>query len=246
MKILLVEDDLQAIEHIERLISNHFSNYLIVGRARNVKEASKICNSARPDLLIMEIQLKQESSFELFEYIDASQLNVIFTSHLPEFAFKAIKFDAVDYLLKPYGLEDLKKAIKRVEERLKLMQILQNNKDLLKLDRHAIGSNKIMIYGNEKMNPISIDQIIKIKSQGAYSDIYLIGNKKITSSKHLGMYERLLEDKHFVRIHDNCLVNAEQVVSYKPGINAKVILKDETSESVSKRKKRDFLDYFRA
>ena len=246
MKILLVEDDLQAIEHIERLISNHFSNYLIVGRARNVKEASKICNSARPDLLIMEIQLKQESSFELFEYIDASQLNVIFTSHLPEFAFKAIKFDAVDYLLKPYGLEDLKKAIKRVEERLKLMQILQNNKDLLKLDRHAIGSNKIMIYGNEKMNPISIDQIVKIKSQGAYSDIYLIGNKKMTSSKHLGMYERLLEDKHFVRIHDNCLVNAEQVVSYKPGINAKVILKDETSESVSKRKKRDFLDYFRA
>lgn len=246
MKILLVEDDLQAIEHIERLISNHFSNYLIVGRARNIKEASKICNSARPDLLIMEIQLKNESSFELFEYIDASQLNVIFTSHLPEFAFKAIKFDAVDYLLKPYGLEDLKKAIKRVEERLKLMQILQNNKDLLKLDRHAVGSNKIMVYGNEKMNPICIDQIVKIKSQGAYSDIYLIGNKKITSSKHLGMYERLLEDKHFVRIHDNCLVNANQVVSYKPGINAKVILKDETSESVSKRKKRDFLDYFRA
>jgi two-component system LytT family response regulator len=246
MKILLVEDDLQAIEHIERLISDHFSNYLIVGRARNIKEASKICNSARPDLLIMEIQLKHEFSFELFEYIDASQLNVIFTSHLPEFAFKAIKFDAVDYLLKPYGLEDLKKAIKRVEERLKVMQILQNNKDLLKLDRHAIGGNKIMVYGNEKMNPICIDQIVKIKSQGAYSDIYLIGNKKITSSKHLGMYERLLEDKHFVRIHDNCLVNANQVVSYKPGINAKVILKDETSESVSKRKKRDFLDYFRA
>jgi two-component system LytT family response regulator len=246
MKILLVEDDLQAIEHIERLISKHFSNYLIVGRARNIKEASKICNSARPDLLIMEIQLKNESSFELFEYIDASQLNVIFTSHLPEFAFKAIKFDAVDYLLKPYGLEDLKKAIKRVEERLKLMQILQNNKDLLKLDRHAVGGNKIMVYGNEKMNPICIDQIVKIKSQGAYSDIYLIGNKKITSSKHLGMYERLLEDKHFVRIHDSCIVNANQVVSYKPGINAKVILKDETSESVSKRKKRDFLDYFRA
>ena len=54
MKILLVEDDLQAIEHIEKLISDHFSNYLIVGRARNIKEASKICNSARPDLLIME------------------------------------------------------------------------------------------------------------------------------------------------------------------------------------------------
>jgi two-component system LytT family response regulator len=246
MKILLVEDDLQAIEHIEKLISNHFSNYLIVGRARNIKEASKICNSARPDLLIMEIQLKNESSFELFEYIDASQLNVIFTSHLPEFAFKAIKFDAVDYLLKPYGLEDLKKAIKRVEERVKIMQILQNNKDLLKLDRQTHGGNKILVYGNEKMNPICIDQIIKIKSQGAYSDIYLMGNKKITSSKHLGMYERLLEDKHFVRIHDNCLVNANQVVSYKPGINAKVILKDETSESVSKRKKRDFLDYFRA
>jgi two-component system LytT family response regulator len=246
MKILLVEDDLQAIEHIEKLISNHFSNYLIVGRARNIKEASKICNSARPDLLIMEIQLKNESSFELFEYIDATQLNVIFTSHLPEFAFKAIKFDAVDYLLKPYGLEDLKKAIKRVEERVKIMQILQNNKDLLKLDRQTHGGNKILVYGNEKMNPICIDQIIKIKSQGAYSDIYLMGNKKITSSKHLGMYERLLEDKHFVRIHDNCLVNANQVVSYKPGINAKVILKDETSESVSKRKKRDFLDYFRA
>ena len=246
MKILLVEDDLQAIEHIEKLISNHFSNYLIVGRARNIKEASKICNSARPDLLIMEIQLKNESSFELFEYIDATQLNVIFTSHLPEFAFKAIKFDAVDYLLKPYGLEDLKKAIKRVEERVKIMQILQNNKDLLKLDRQTHGGNKILVYGNEKMNPICIDQIIKIKSQGAYSDIYLMGNKKITSSKHLGMYERLLEDKHFVRIHDNCLVNANQVVSFKPGINAKVILKDETSESVSKRKKRDFLDYFRA
>jgi two-component system LytT family response regulator len=246
MKILLIEDDLFAIEYLEKLINTHFPNYLIVGKARSIKEASKICNAERPDLLIMEIQLKQESSFDLFEYIDSSQLNVVFTSRLPEFAFKAIKFDAVDYLLKPYGLEDLKQAIKRVEVRLKLSQIMQNNKDLLKLDRHAIGGNKIMVYGNEKMNPINIEHIVKIKSQGAYSDIYLVGNKKITSSKHLGLYERLLEDKHFVRIHDNCLVNAEQVVSYKPGINAKVILKDETSESVSKRKKRDFLTYFRA
>ena len=83
MKILLIEDDLLAIEYLEKLINTHFPNYLIVGKARSIKEASKICNAERPDLLIMEIQLKQESSFDLFEYIDSSQLNVVFTSRLP-------------------------------------------------------------------------------------------------------------------------------------------------------------------
>lgn len=245
MKVLLLEDDLQALAKLESLLSSHFSTYLIVGKAKNIKEASKICNSERPDLLIMETNLKKQSSFELFEYIDPSQLQLIFISQRPDFALQAIKYNVVDYLLKPYGEVEFKNAIKKVEERLKIKQFIENNKDLLKINRLSSNGNKIMVYGNDKMNPINIDQIVKIKSQGAYSDIYLIGNKKITSSKHLGLYERVLEDRQFVRIHDNCLINANQVVSYKPGNNAKVILKDETSESVSKRKKRDFLTFFR-
>lgn len=245
MKILLLEDDLKALAYIETLLTENFPTYFIVGKATTIKEASKICNSERPDLIILDTHLKYQNTFELFEYIDVKQLNIVFTSKVSDFGYKAIQYDAVDYLLKPFGINDLKRALERVEDRLKSQQIQQNNKDLKKLDRQAIGGNKIMVYGNDKMNPICIDEIVKIKSQGAYSDIYLITKKKITSSKHLGMYERLLEDKNFVRIHDSCLINADQVVAYKPGIHAKVLLKDESSESVSKRKKRDFLTFFR-
>jgi two-component system LytT family response regulator len=245
MKILIVEDDPSFISQIETLLHTDFPEYTIVGKAVTIKEASKICNSERPDLLIIETQLKNELGIELFDYIDSTQLNIIFTSHIAEFAVRAIKLDAIDYLLKPYSPEELSKALKKTEKQLKIDTILQNNKDLLKIDKKALVGDKIMVYSNDRMNPINIDQIVKIKSAGAYSDIYLLGNKKITSSKHLGLYERLLEDKHFVRIHDNCIINAEQLVAYKPGINAKVILKDESSESVSKRKKRDFLTYFR-
>ena len=244
MKILIVEDDALAADFIENLIGNHFPELEIVGKAATVKEASRIYNFTKPDLLIMDIDLGDHDSFELFDYIDPSILTVIFTSSHYEFALRAIKIDAVDFLIKPIKIEEFKLAIKKVLERIKLRYV----KEALELSNGSVQKtldmNRILIYEDDKLHPVMVRDIIKVKSSGSYSHIHLVGNKVVTSSKNIGLYEALLQNYRFIRIHASCLVNSTHVVSYKAGVTAYLELTDRSLELVSKRRKREFLVFY--
>lgn len=244
MKILIVEDDALAAEYIEKLVHNHFSELEIVGKAATVKEASKIYNFTKPDLLIMDINLGDHDSFELFEYIDPSLLTVVFTSSHYEFALRAIKIEAVDYLIKPIKINEFKLAIAKVLDRIKMRQVQQLMEQNKGSVQPAIETNKILLYEDDKMHPVTVGDIVKVKSCGAYSDIHLIGDRVITSTKNIGMYETLLKGFRFLRIHDSCLINSAHVLSYKPGVSAFIALTDNTMEAVSKRRKREFLLFY--
>lgn len=245
MKILIVEDDELAADFIEALIIDHFNDFEIVGKVKSVKEASKTFNLKKPDVLIMDINLGDHTSFDLFEYIDYSQLTVIFTSSYQEYALKAIKVDAVDYLLKPININDFKQALEKVRQRFRRSEHVQNSlhADNIKSITNHTGS-KVLIYENDKVNPVELDQIIKIKSDGSYSEIFLSDNRRFTSAKNLGMYEKLLQDKYFLRIHDSCLVNSKHVQNYMPGQKAYIILSDGSMENMSRSKKREFLNFY--
>lgn len=236
MRIIILEDEIPTAEFLEKMIVENIEDCEIVGKAKSVKEASKLYSTLKPDLLIMDVNLGDHLSFDLFEYIDSSQLNVIFTTAYWEFAVQAFKVNAVDYLIKPVNLEELRASISKARERFKVKELYANT---TLWGREM--ATAILVWENNKLMPVKVDEIIKIKSDGTYSKLHLVDDRKMHSSKNLGIYEAILKERGFVRIHHTCIMNPLHLVSYKPGIRAFVTLSDQKIENVSKNKKKELL-----
>lgn len=241
MKILILEDDPLAADFLEKLIHDNYIDYEVVGKAASVQEACRIYNSKLPDLVIMDVNLGDHISFELFDYIDASNLTVIFATSFQEFALKAIKVEAVDYLLKPINIDSFKIAIRKVEERIRMkMHLIREAEGELE-----VSGKKVLIYEDFKLIPVELRSIIKVTSDGSYSDVYLKGGKVIRSTKNIGLYAKVFENSGFFRIHDSCLVNTDHIDKYTPGTNAYITMSDKSKEPVARRRKRDFLSLYK-
>jgi two-component system LytT family response regulator len=238
MKILIIEDEKIAAEYLEKMITDNLVDCQVVGIAASVKEASKLFYRFKPDLLIMDISLGDHLGFEFFEYVDASQLNVIFVTGYQEYALKAIKANAIDYLVKPINIADMVSAVSKAQERFRVRD-MYIQESFLNKDEEIQGM--MMIWENDKLMPLRISDIIKIKADGSYSKIYIINNKRIQTSKNLGIYESILQKRGFIRIHHQCLINPRHLTSYRPGIRAYVTLSDNVNEFVSKSKKKDLM-----
>jgi two-component system LytT family response regulator len=238
MKVIIVEDDPLAIEIIETLIKKNFNSVEIMGIALSVDQALKLINKNKPDILLMDIDLGDHDSFKLFEYLDPENLNIVFTTSYKEFAIKAIQNNALGYILKPFEEDEfnrvLEKAIKRVEM-----------KNALKGKEISVVSNvrKIMLLEKNKLWPITVDDIIKVRANGAYAEVYLNGGKIITSSRNLGAFEKILSNG-FIRIHSSCLINPKHIYTYEGGMVGIVTMSDKSEEIVSRQRRKEFMRHF--
>jgi two-component system, LytTR family, response regulator len=242
MRILIVEEDTSHAEFLKKMLNEQEDDCEVVGIARTVKEASRMCNTHRPDVLMSEVRFGGQANFELFEYIDASKLQIIFTTNHEEHAFKAFRLNAIDYLLKPIDKDDLQSAITKAKERYHYQELSEQDAwSIPEKEKPSL----MLVWVENRLIPIKISEIIKLKSDGTYSKIYLTNDRKLHTSKHLGGYELILREFGFIRIHHSCLMNPMHLVSYKPGVRAFVTLTDERIEYVSKNKKKDLLKVIR-
>ena len=237
MKILIVEDENLAADFLEKLILDNIDGCEIVGKVENIKDASRLYNSSKPDLLLMDVNLGDHLSFDLFDYINPEDLDVIFTTSYQEYAVKAFKVNAIDYVLKPINIDDLKTAIIKARDRINFRKNGQSS--LNTRDKEISGT--LMVWESGKLIPIKISDIIKIKADGPYSKIVMTNKKSVHTSKNIGVYDEILKESAFLRIHNSCLINPTHLVSYKPGMKASVFLTDDSLEHVSKAKKKDLL-----
>jgi two-component system LytT family response regulator len=242
MQIIIIDDETHSAEFLEKMIAENIGDCSVVGKARTVKEASKLYNSLKPDLLIMDINLGDHLSFDLFDYIDPAQLNVIFTTSYWEFAVQAFKVNAVDYLIKPINVEELKASIVKARERSRIKELDAGS---LIVNRERETAGILLVWENNRLIPVKMEEIIKIKSDGTYSKMHMINDRKVHTCKNLGVYEALLKENGFIRIHNSCIMNPRHLVDYRPGIRAFVTLSDQKVESVSKNRKKELLRIMR-
>lgn len=246
MNILIIEDDPVAAKYIEDILQKNFNQHVVCGIAPTVKEAYALYKVFYPEILVMDIHLGDHTSFDMFNYIDPFSVAVIFTSSYDEYAIKAIKVEAVDYLLKPLIVNDFCRSVENAAERI----ILRAGIGIAagKMKQSAINTKifdeKVLVFEAGKLYPISLAEVVKIKSEGSYSKFYLSDGRTCTATKGIGMFEKLLKDRPFVRIHDSCIINWHASFVYTPGANAYVTLSDNSVEPVSKRKKKDFLSIY--
>lgn len=242
MKLLMIDSDQQRLQMLCEDLLRRYTFFAECDKAHSTTEIKRAFEQCVPDIVVMCVSKDAADSFDIFKYVSLKDSILIVVSDNPWDAVEAIKLKAIDFLLRPFETEDLAYAIEKASALVKMRQ----HGTLPDIEMKPISGDIIVVWDKDRIRPVEIAQIVKIKSSGSYSDIFLTDNKHYVSAKNLGFFEEVLKQRSFIRIHHSCMVNLEHIKYYNPGARAYVTLSDSKIEYVSKRKKKDLLKYFNA
>ena len=242
---LIVDDEKRHHETLGKMLSNFCPEIEVIGNASNVQEAIDLIQKKQPDLLFLDIEMPGGNGFTLFDNFEEPPFEVIFTTAHDLYAINAIKYAALDYLMKPVNIKELQEAVARAAKVLskkdnsvgrEKINVLKSN---LKLEDKRF--TKIALPSSDGIDFIEAESIIRAEAERSYSNFYLENGKKILVSKPLKEYEALLEQCNFFRVHKSHMINLAHLEKYVKGKGGYVIMKDGSHVDVSVRKKDDLL-----
>jgi two-component system, LytTR family, response regulator len=244
IKAIIVDDELNCRESLYNILEKYFKNIVVIDKIGSPGEAYDSIMKHKPDLVFLDIEMPKENAFDLLEkFNDDIQFDIIFTTAYNHYAVKAIKFSALDYLLKPIDIDDLREAIARLEKKKNNRQLMNNQMNILFSNlKQENKRKKIVVPDGEGLLFIYLDEIIRCESDGNYTFFILNNKKKIIVSKTLGDYEELFTEESFFRIHRSHLINLQHIKKYIRGEGGYVIMSDDSQVEVSRRKKIEFLE----
>ena len=241
-KTIIVDDEKGCRDSLSDLLTD-FPQINIVDKVSSVKTAQESITNLQPQLVFLDIEMPDGTGFELLEKIPTLNFDVIFTTAYDQYAIKAIKYSALDYLLKPIDPNELQEAIHRFTSKKNTQELMNSKfKTLLNNINGETTHQKIAIPDGEGLNFVKINDIIRFQSDGSYTYMFTTQNTKPTLiSKPIGDYEEMLANEPFVRIHRSNLINLQHVVKYLKGEGGFAIMSDQSKVEVSRRKKLEFI-----
>ncbi|MFL5764619.1 MAG: LytR/AlgR family response regulator transcription factor [Bacteroidia bacterium] len=244
IRAIIVDDELGARESLSKMLEKNCKQVEVVAKVDSMLAAFEAITNKAPDLVFLDIEMPNGNAFDLLEKFKEINFNIIFTTAYDHYAIKAIKFSAVDYILKPIDPEELVLAVKRFEERngQKNNTLDKQFKALLSNVRTENKLKKVGIPDGDGLIFINLSDIIRCDSDGNYTFFILTNGKKIIASRTLGEYEQMFADDNFFRIHRSHLINLEHVKKYIKGEGGYVVMTDNSQVEVSRRNKTDFLE----
>ncbi len=243
LRAVIVEDELRSRETLSGLLKLYCKNLEVVGMAENVHEGKKVIQQKNPDVVFLDIQMPDGSGFKLLEQIEKIEFDVIFTTAYDQFAIKAIRYSALDYLLKPIFPDDLVNAVNKAEKNKRSQKSNSNIKVLLEnINRPAAEPPKIILSTSEKINIVKVDEIVRCESDNYYTMFYFTNEKKLLISKTLKEQEELLSEYNFIRPHKSHLVNVKYIKSYLKTDGGVILMEDGSKVPVSRRKKEHIME----
>ena len=247
IKVVIIDDEQDAINSIELIINEYCSNAEVIGTASSAVEGRTVILAQKPDLVFLDIEMPRGNGFDLLEMLPERNFEIIFITAYNNFAIKAFKYSAIDYILKPIDIDEFIEAVDRAEKRIALYKETQidRNKDKYNLLLENIQTNKptkIMVPTSEGQTYIEITNINRIEAEGSYSTIFLRSDKKILVSKNLKEFENMLSDNDFFRPHNSHLINLEYVKKYVLKDGGYIEMTDKTIVPISRRRKESFIE----
>ncbi len=243
IKAVIVDDEAAARDTLSALLREFFPEVSIVGTAEDGEEGLRVLLDLQPELVFLDIEMPRLSGIEMMKQIGAREFEVVFTTAHKSYTLDAIKFSALDYLLKPIGVEDLSTVIKKVRERKHSRSLVERLKIL---EEHLQGvsnrSMRIALPAKEGLEVVNVSSIIRCEGDNNYTYFYFEGGKKLLVSKTLREYERLLSDAGFFRIYQSHLINLYHVDQYIRGRGGSVKMTDGELLTVSRDRKKDLLN----
>lgn len=242
LSAIIVEDELCSREALKNLIKDYCPELEVFAAAASVEEGVQVINNLQPDLLFLDIALNVGTGFDLLEQVQNRPFDMIFTTAYEHYALRAIKFSAIDYLLKPLDIEELTEAVRKVIDKRQTHSYNHQIDALLhNLQSQNHRRHTITLSTAEGMIFVPVHDIIRLEAMGSYTQFYLRDGKKVLVSKHLKEYEQLLQEADFCRVHQSHLVNLNEVRKYVKADGGYVILNDQSRITISTRRKEFFL-----
>jgi len=234
---IIVDDEPHSAQALGTMIKTYCPEINIVSTCNDPREALEEINKRKPELLFLDIAMPHMNGFQLIEKLAPVDLEIIFTTSHNQFAIKAIRFSAFDYLLKPIDAVELRAAVDRYLTKNTKMFPQQLQILLSHLSRSTALPNKIALPAMEGIQMVSVDSIIYCSSSSNYTTFTIKGNQKITVSKTLREIENMLEDYSFIRVHQSYLVNFNEVQKYIRGEGGQLKMSDGSLVDVSRSRK---------
>lgn len=244
MNVYIVDDEKNSREVLRELIRNFSPELQILGEAGDIDSAYRDIQTLHPDLVFLDIQMPNGNGFNLLKRFDRIPFEVVFVTSYDQFAIDAIKFNALDYLLKPISIDLFKEGIKRAKEshRNRLNQDVRIVNLIQSLDHETNDEQKIVAHQNDKVVLVKISNIMYMEAEINYTHMYTHDEQKYTVSKSIKEFEQFLAPiDQFVRIHRKYIVNIECIHSYSKNEPFTITLNNGIELEASRRKKSDLL-----
>jgi len=245
IKAIIVDDEQHCIDALQTMLQKKCPEVTVLGGVNSVKEARELILEMQPDLVFLDVEMPHQNGFELLKLFDKITFDVIFTTAYEQYALKAIKFNALDYLLKPFSVKELQDAVQKcITHRSNQLEapgasplevFLQNMKTLHQTHK------KIALPTINGLVFMPVQNIVRCESTGNYTRIFFTDKKNLMVSRPLKEFEELLTDVDFFRVHNSHLINLQQMQSYIQGEGGFALMSDGTQVEISRRRKADFL-----
>jgi two-component system LytT family response regulator len=203
IKAIIVDDEIRGVKSIEALIRTSNLPIQVIGSAQSKKEAISLIQNTKPQLVFLDIEMPPDTGFTLLDVFEKIDFKVIFVTAFQEYAIKAFKYSAVDYLMKPVSLQDFKVAVERVIDLEQ--QVLQL--DILKNEIQGGKTSKIVLPTTEMYHILAINEIEYCRAEDNYTYFHFINGSSLLVSKSLKEYDDLLNEHQFFRVHKTFLIN---------------------------------------
>jgi len=238
MRAILIDDEISNLENLQSLLEKHCPQVRIMATAQNVSDAVEAIEKYLPLLVFLDIQMGEQTGFDILKLLPTRNFEVIFVTAYDQYGIQAVKFAALDYLLKPIDIEELVNAVNNAGYKLaRQIQTSQIDFLLQQLNKPKTNVNKIALQMQSEIRYVALSEIIRCEADNTYTHFFLSSNEKILVSKTLKEYSDLLRPGGFLRTHQSHLVNPQYVKSWLKEDGGMLLLKSGEKIPISKPNK---------
>lgn len=240
---ILVDDEQRSLEVLRNALVKHCPQIEVIGQFTNIEAAYQLIIEEKPQLVFLDVDLSPDLGFDLLKKFVKPPFEVIFVTAYDHYAIEAIKFSALYYLLKPVNVIELRDAVLKAVNRIE-SNAFSDSSIIQKIsDKDQI--KKIALSSHRSTELIDLVDIVFLEASQSYTTFMLKDQRKITGSKNIAEYEKMLLNKGFFRIHKSYIVNLTEVLSIDKGEGTFVILKDKSKLPISYRRMEEFLKVYK-
>ncbi len=237
MRLVLIDDDIAVIDNLKTLLSIYFPDLEVVAFAHSVKEGIECIRQNQPDLVLLDIEIDGGTGFDLLAIYGEIDFQLIFVTGHNDFAIKAFKYSALDYVLKPVDPDDLVKAIEKAQKMNDSTELSLKVSNLVENRSYTSQDQRIVLKDSENVYLVTLKDIIRCESDANYTRFYLQDGRTLIISRTLKEFDAMFKDLNFFRTHQSHLINLNYFDRYEKKEGGIVHMKDGSTLPVAVRKK---------
>jgi two-component system LytT family response regulator len=242
MRTILIDDEAKSNRMLEAILESYCPQVRVIGTADGVNTAVDLIQKTDPDLVFMDIEMTRGNAFDLLNLLQPVNFHVVFVTAFDNYAARAFRYNAVDYLLKPVNIRELCEVVEKLSQKLAEGDLFARVRSILE-NMQAVDptSRRIAFPALNGLTFVPMLEIVRLEAKGCYTYVYLQDRTKITATGTLSEFEHLLSDAIFFRIHHSHIINLNKIKSYQKGRGGYVTMDDDSFIEVASRRREEFM-----